>query len=395
MKENNSSLRVAYFGTYRRDCSRCKRNAVLIDGLRANGVEVVECNIPIWARKDYKGEVISGFLSKVKLFFKIIKSYISLVFLYKRSGRFDALIIAYPGYFDIFLARLLVLFSKTKVILDSYISLYEMAVLDRKIFSPKSIIAKIVYQIEKLGCRLADLVIVETDQYVDFYHSFFGLNKNKLMSLLSSANNKIFYPRAASKDGGRFEILYYGSFIPMHGLEYVIEAAKYLKDYDDIVFRFVGDGQMKSKIQERLNEADLKNIILDRWYESEELCDVIANADVCLGIFGDSDKTKRCFTNKVCDALAMQKAIITCDSPTTRQLFTSGVHMILCPPANARALAEAALYLKDNPQKLREIAEAGHRLYLERLSPLKIGGELKNKIVALCKGWLLKERLRL
>jgi len=386
MEKNKNMLRVCYFGTYKRDCPRCKRNALLISGLRKNGVEVVECNEALWERKEYKGDVVRGPISKLKLILKIIKRYISLVFKYRKLGHFDAVIIGYPGYFDIYLARLLNIFNKRKIILDAYISFYEAAISDRKMFREGSLMAHLIYYIEKLGCSLADLVLVETQGYVSFFNKFYGLKENKLRGLLSTANDELFFPREAYKNSNAsFEVLYYGSFIPMHGLEYIIDAAECLKDHSDIKFRLVGDGQLREAIEARLRKLSLRNVILDRWYEPEELVGLIANSDLCLGVFGGEDKTKRCFTNKVCDALAMKKPIITCDSPTTRQLFIDGHHLILSPVADGNALAKAILYLKDNPDKRREIAEAGHKLYLDKFSSLKIGGELKEIIIALAK----------
>ena len=44
-------MRVLYFGTYERDYPR---NAQVISCLRRAGVDVVECNVPIWEGHEHK-----------------------------------------------------------------------------------------------------------------------------------------------------------------------------------------------------------------------------------------------------------------------------------------------------------------------------------------------------
>jgi hypothetical protein len=50
-------LRVCYFGTYRANYSR---NQIMIEGLRRNGVEVVECHERLWHSLEDRVQVASG-----------------------------------------------------------------------------------------------------------------------------------------------------------------------------------------------------------------------------------------------------------------------------------------------------------------------------------------------
>jgi len=44
------------------------------------------------------------------------------------------------------------------------------------------------------------------------------------------------------------------------------------------------------------------------------------------------------------------------------------VNCILVPPADPKRLAEAILFMKDNPQKREQITSNGYKLYNEKLS---------------------------
>ena len=50
-------LHVCYFGAYREEYSR---NRIMIEGLRRNGVEVVECHALLWRRIEDRVAVASG-----------------------------------------------------------------------------------------------------------------------------------------------------------------------------------------------------------------------------------------------------------------------------------------------------------------------------------------------
>lgn len=44
-------------------------------------------------------------------------------------------------------------------------------------------------------------------------------------------------------------ILFVGTFIPLHGISVIIEAMKLLRDYEDLKFKFIGDGSEAYKLE--------------------------------------------------------------------------------------------------------------------------------------------------
>jgi glycosyltransferase involved in cell wall biosynthesis len=111
------------------------------------------------------------------------------------------------------------------------------------------------------------------------------------------------------------------------------------------------------------------------WAPYRELADWIDHADVCLGIFGDSDKASRVIPNKVFQILAMGKPLITRDSPAIRELLAAdmpGVYLI--PPADPEALVGAIRKFRSERDSLKDIIL--HNAVLNRIKPIFIGKHL-------------------
>jgi glycosyltransferase involved in cell wall biosynthesis len=76
--------------------------------------------------------------------------------------------------------------------------------------------------------------------------------------------------------------------------------------------------------------------------------------------------------------MRMGKPIITLSSPATRGLFKDGEHMLLVKPGSGKALAQAILRLKKDPELRKRLAENARRLYGERFSTKRLGEKVKD-----------------
>ena len=97
-------------------------------------------------------------------------------------------------------------------------------------------------------------------------------------------------------------------------------------------FKYIGIGGAKNfrntakKFLERIENIGLRN-----------------EADICLGIFGTSEKAARVIPHKIFDILSCQRPCITRDSPALRELVVDNDAIRLIPAGDAHALAEAIM----------------------------------------------------
>ena len=178
--------------------------------------------------------------------------------------------------------------------------------------------------------------------------------------------------------GTKFLVVFWGSFIPLQGIQYIVRAAKILEKYSNIQFSIIGKGQTYSDVNCLAKKLDLINIEFLGRLPNKEIPDYIARADVCLGIFGDTEKTQRVIPNKVYEAIAMKKPVITADTPAARELFADGKNILFCKIANPQDLAKKILKVRNNPSLREKVAENAYQLFNKKGTSRVLGKKLKD-----------------
>src|SRR5215211_1097525 len=113
-------MRVCWFGTYD---PRFARNALLIAGLRAVGVEVVECQVPLW--QDTSDKLAAARGGGVGFARRLAVAWRALRARHARLGAYDVLVVGYAGHLDVLLARALARRAGRPVVLDAFLALVE------------------------------------------------------------------------------------------------------------------------------------------------------------------------------------------------------------------------------------------------------------------------------
>ena len=198
--------------------------------------------------------------------------------------------------------------------------------------------------------RLADAVLLDTRAHIELFRRAYGLSATTFTHIWVGADAVYQAPAKERDEAEPFRVLYFGKFIPLHGVDTVIRAAKLLEAEGDIRFEMIGGGQERA--QAEALAASLGVTTVDwgpEWLEPEALRRRIEAADVCLGIFGRSDKAARVIPTKAYIALAMGKPLVTRDSPAARELLTPDVHALLCAPGSGGG-RRAILALRRDPR---------------------------------------------
>ncbi len=296
---------ILYFGVY---SHANPRNAVIIKKLRKDGHKVIECRS-------------FSYLQLVRCWFRV-------------RNAFDLMIVGFPGQKVMFLARLL---TSKPIWFDAFTSHYGGYILDRQRASKKSFRALWYRFLDRWSCRLADVVLLDTNTHIDFFVREFGLPRAKFRRVLVGTDTSVFYPRKKTSDS--FLVHFHGTGIPLQGIDVIRQAEKIL------------------------SKVPFQIIVGSDSVPYDKLPEYIARADVCLGIFGSSEKTQLVIPNKIYEYAAMKKPIITLDTPAIRELFDERSMMLISRP-DPQLIADAILRLRDNPNLSAQLGERAYRIVI-------------------------------
>ena len=369
-------MNVCYFGTYEKNYPR---NSMLIYGLIQNDINVIECHVPLWEKTKLKGNEF-GF--SFTFLFQFLYAQLKLIGKYIfGTSKHDVIVIGYIGQLDIFLAKIFAVFGRKKLVFNPLISLYDTVISDRKYFPKKSIKARLFRFLDKSACRLSDIVILDTKSHIDYFKHELLLEDVKFELLPVGADERVFFP--LNKENNKtFEVMFVGKFIPLHGIEMIVESANLLKNNLEIHFTLIGSGQLKKNIKEQITIHKLKNICLIDWIQYEELAQKMKEADLLLGIFGTSEKATHVVPNKVFQALAMKKPILTSDTPAIRELFTPDEHIFISQ-SNPVQIADKIQHICESEKMRILVAEKGYDYYNQNFTCKILGSKLKTILVNL------------
>lgn len=256
-------------------------------------------------------------------------------------------------------------FKRKYIINDFFISNYDTYVYDRKKITKYNPRAWWKFFQDWFNFRYSKYLLSDTQAHFEYWQSLFGPYKGKHFVLPVLADKTIYYPSKSIKpEHEKVSILFYGSFIPLHGIDIILNAF-HLLEKEQIPFEatIIGKGQTYQQMKQLYNELHLQNVTMDGTFIKEtELAKKIREADIVLGIFGESTKAKSVIPNKAYQALASRKALITMHSDTLYEFLTDE-DMLTCQNT-PESLAEAMKKLLLNPQFIATCQQNGYNRFL-------------------------------
>lgn len=261
---------------------------------------------------------------------------------------------------------------KSKIIFDELISPYDVWINERKTFSEKSLIARLVFRIEKAVLKDTDYIVTDSPHQAEHYMQLYGVPKEKFTVVRGSVDENLFSPSATPRKldfPEPFVVFTYSTFIPLHGMEFILPAAELVKD---LPIRFLvvgGKGKKLANFLQEKEDRELNNITHMEWINFTELPSYIRGANICLGgPFGDSNQARRVITGKALQFLACECPTMIGITAETQEYFTDKRNCLMVELGNPQAIADAIRWAYHHPQQLPEIGRQGRIIYEKHYS---------------------------
>ncbi len=224
--------------------------------------------------------------------------------------------------------------------------------------------------VQKQICRFADCVLVNADA---IRHMLIdqGYRADKIVVI----RNGIVLSQSARKKRGlelRAElgllpstriVMVSSRLNPMKGIEYFLEAAAWVAGkISDTAFLIVGDGANRSELESRARAFGLANRIIFTGFRTD-VQDLLPEASIVV-----LPSLSEGLSNSLLEAAAIGIPMIAATVGGNPEVVENGVNGILVPPKSSTALAKAMCELLENPERARQMGEAGKRMVAERFA---------------------------
>ena len=265
----------------------------------------------------------------------------------------------------------------TPVVFDPLISAYDKQVNEQHKLPIDSVKAVRLRAWESRLFRGADMLLADTSEHARYFGSDLGVAPNRVAVVHVGAEESHFLPQKIPQrdPGSSLRVLFYGSFLPLHGPMVIIEAARLCRHLP-VIWTLLGDGALKSECLRASH--DLEKVEFRDWARYDDLPAIIHNHDVVLGVFGDTPKAGRVIPNKVFQALACGRPVITRTSPAYPSVLASAPKsgLIWVAAGDPAALAAIVSQIVDRRSSLPDLGMAARITYEHHFSRAKIKYEL-------------------
>jgi glycosyltransferase involved in cell wall biosynthesis len=366
-------MTACLFGTYDREHSA---NRLLRRALVAAGFGVEELHQAVWEDTRHKSAGYFGAVSLARLARRWVSASRRLAAGWRqRHGPPPLVVIGFGGQLDVLLAARLCR-PRAGLVFAPLVTLSETLVEDRAVFPPGGPRARLVAALDRATFGAADLVLADTDAHAAYLREL-GAPADRVAVWHFGVEPEFVAPAPSEAIPRR--VLFYGRHLPLHGIGTILGAAARLGDRADVTL--LGSGPERRRM-----EALATHLAAPvTWRDDVPLAALpaeLAAASVVLGIFDAGRKAAMVVPNKVYQAAAAGRPLVTRDGPALREVLTPGAHCLVCPPGDPDALAEAIARLLDDASLAARLGAAARAHVLARFGEAAVAAQLAEVLAA-------------
>ena len=306
------------------------RNARLRGYLEAHGVEVVV------VRAHVHGSALQRHLRQARDGW--------------RAGRgFDAVVLSEFSLHFVWISWLLARRSRALHVVDVLVGMHETEVGDWQRVDRGGAKARVLRAWDRLALLASDVALTDTAPRAERFTAVTA--GRRTVHALPVGAPAWDWRGDPAVPGDRLRVLYYGNYLPLHGVDVLVDGVAQARRRASVHLTLVGDGGLRPEVERRVRERlpDEAVTFVDRC-PATALPGLIAASDVVAGVFGSSDKAAEVVANKVWQGLAAGRTVLTRESPALADLHALvGDRLQVVPAGSAAAVADRLVALSAPP----------------------------------------------
>jgi colanic acid biosynthesis glycosyl transferase WcaI len=241
--------------------------------------------------------------------------------------------------------------------------------------------------------RRSDHTVVVTPAFRERLTQDWQVPQQKISVIQNGVETALFSPRSADPElrqhihaEGKFVVSFIGTLGLAHGLETLIDAAERLQhEAPDVLFLLVGEGADRERVMAMAKSKQLCNLQFVPQQAREKVPAYICASDVCLVLLKKSDVFETVIPTKMLEFMSCARPVILGVKGQAQQVLESARGGICIEPADAGALCNAILQLKQNPALREQLGRNGREYIVQKLSRQRTAFDYLELLGALAK----------
>ncbi|MEM6484080.1 MAG: glycosyltransferase [Pseudomonadota bacterium] len=257
--------------------------------------------------------------------------------------------VPYPSYLTLLWLHFFRQRRGRVVLADAFLELRSTVVEDRRLLRPGSLADGLLGFFQRYALNRSSHILIDTDVQKARLEAELGPSHPPVTSIPVGIDETLWKEQPQPAPDAQVNVVFWGTLIPLHGVEFILDAAELLEAEDvggadrvAIQFRLIGDGQGSPDLAARLKRRPVSSLSWHRaLMQTEQLRAEVAKAHIVLGVFGESPKAGSVIPYKLTQALASNRPVISRDSAAIDHLRDDERGLFTCAPADGAALAQA------------------------------------------------------
>lgn len=244
------------------------------------------------------------------------------------------------------------------------------------VIGANSPLTKILYALEKWGCRKADRINVLTPAFEEDIVKRGLAPRGKIVFVPNGADIDNFVPgprdNAARREfgwGDRFVAMYAGAHSRANAVRQLLDAAKVLESRPDIMIACVGDGPERTALEEEARKRGLGNIAFYGAQPKSRMPEIVNACDLGMAVLQNNPTFRTVYPNKVFDYMSCARPVLLAIDGVARDLVCTQARAgVFAEPENGAAIAEQIRLLAEQPQECARLGQNGREWVLANAS---------------------------
>lgn len=225
--------------------------------------------------------------------------------------------------------------------------------------------------LEKQTYKHCTFAFVTNESYKKIAIERGKMNPNKVIILRSGPKLErmhIMPPVESIKRGYKYMVGYLGVIGQQEGIEYLLDAAKYIKEHDNNVFwGIVGGGPHLEALKKQAHDMGLDDCVEFTGRASDQqMLEYLNTADVCVNSDKYNSMNDKSTMNKILEYMALAKPIVQFD--LTEGRYSAQDASLYAKNNDAEDMAKKIMELLDNPELRKKMGAYGRNRVVNELS---------------------------